>query len=172
MKLVKGTLMGVGVVALIASLMNIVAPKAVHAAVAALVEVANTPTTAVPTVAAPAASQLYFSSCTASYGGSGNATCNFAPVPAGQTLFIESASIHSSSSPGADPASAWIAADGITFVPMVQQAAFPGSDNFAGSLAGRIWAKAGTPLFCYVALNNNSGGGLQCAISGYLAPAQ
>src|SRR5215471_17367047 len=51
------------------------------------VQVANTPTSAVPTVAAPAASQLYRASCTGSYDGRDIAACFFPTVPAGQTLF-------------------------------------------------------------------------------------
>jgi hypothetical protein len=44
----KKLLMGIGAVALAGTLLNLVAPKAVHAAVAALVEVANTPANPVP----------------------------------------------------------------------------------------------------------------------------
>jgi hypothetical protein len=44
----KKLLMGVGAVALAGTLLTLVAPKAVHAAVAALVEVANTPANPVP----------------------------------------------------------------------------------------------------------------------------
>jgi len=50
MKFAKGLLMGIGALALAASLMDLVAPKAVHGAVAALVQVANT-------AAAPAITQ-------------------------------------------------------------------------------------------------------------------
>ncbi len=48
MKFVKKLLMGIGAVALAGTLLTLVAPKAVHAAVAALVEVANTPANPVP----------------------------------------------------------------------------------------------------------------------------
>jgi len=48
MKLVKNLLMGFGAVALAGTLLSLVAPKAVHAAVAALVLVTNTPANPVP----------------------------------------------------------------------------------------------------------------------------
>jgi len=48
MRFMKRLLMGIGAVALAGTLLTLVAPKAVHAAVAALVEVANTPANPVP----------------------------------------------------------------------------------------------------------------------------
>ena len=48
MKLARRLLMGLGSVALVASFLILVAPKTAHAVVAALVEVANTPTNPVP----------------------------------------------------------------------------------------------------------------------------
>ena len=44
MRFAKAILMGIGALALVASLMNLMAPKAVRAAAATLVEVANTVT--------------------------------------------------------------------------------------------------------------------------------
>ncbi len=44
--------MGVGAVALAAMFLSVAAPKAVHATVAALVQVVNTPTSAIPGVQA------------------------------------------------------------------------------------------------------------------------
>jgi hypothetical protein len=49
MRLAKGMLMGIGALALVASMMTLVAPKAVRAAAAALVQVTNTMANAVPT---------------------------------------------------------------------------------------------------------------------------
>src|ERR1039457_1175895 len=48
MRFMKRLLVGIGAVALAGTLLTLVAPKAVHAAVAALVEVANTPANPVP----------------------------------------------------------------------------------------------------------------------------
>jgi hypothetical protein len=111
--------------------------------------IANTPTTAVPTVAAPAASQLYESSCTGFFNGGSAIIYTFAPPPAGHTLFIETASILYSSTSGQVPVSALIANANNGFsiaIPMVQQ----GGGNFVGALA---WANLGqsgrdTQLLC------------------------
>ena len=93
MKLVKGMLMGIGAIALVASLLNLVAPKAVHGAVAALVDVANT--TAAPALTldiSKSASQHVELSCAP-------AGCfllsSFLPyvVPAGQNLVVTSVDI-------------------------------------------------------------------------------
>jgi len=145
-------------------------------AITGKVQVENTPTSAVPTVAAPAASQLYTAQCTGGYNGSFNAQCTFPLVPAGQTLFIETESIRSTSEPGADPTEAFLAVGPEIFVPMIQQASLPGfADNFTGTVAGKVFSRGGTtgPI-CIVNLNKNSitGGGITCSISGYLAPAQ
>ena len=48
MRFMNRLLMGIGAVALAGTLLTLVAPKAVHATVAALVDVANTPTNPVP----------------------------------------------------------------------------------------------------------------------------
>ena len=48
MRFMKRLLVGIGAVALAGTLLTLLAPKAVHAAVAALVEVANTPANPVP----------------------------------------------------------------------------------------------------------------------------
>jgi hypothetical protein len=136
--------------------------------------IANTPTTAVPTVAAPAASQLYESSCTGFFNGGSGMICTFAPPPAGHTLFIETASIRSSPTSGQAPVNALIkntnnGVSGVSIaIPMVQQ----GGGSFTGTLAGRIWVKAGETPTCSVLQNNNDSGGALCSIIGYLVPAQ
>ena len=101
MKLVKGTLMGIGALALVASLLNLVAPKAVHGAVAALVDVANT--TAAPAITldiSKSASQHVELEC-------GSAGCfvfsSLATpyvVPAGQNLVVTSVDIDTTGSSG------------------------------------------------------------------------
>jgi hypothetical protein len=168
--------MGIGAIALVGSLMNIVAPKAVHAAVAALVQVVNTPTTAVPTVAAPAANQLYASHCDAANSpGTFSVQCAFDPPPAGQTLFIETMSITCNSPHGSPPVQTTISnGSGVQQnIPMVFQGTSNGIDFFAGALTGRIWVKAGTTPTCSVFPNTDIGNFfINCGISGYLAPAQ
>ena len=59
MQFTKRLLTGLGAVALAAMLLSLAAPKAVHAIVAALVEVTNTPANPVPT----ADCLLYTSRC-------------------------------------------------------------------------------------------------------------
>jgi len=67
MRFAKRLLMGVGAAVLAGLLGVAIAPKAAHAVVAALVQVVNTPTSAIPTVLAPAASNIYISSCSGLY---------------------------------------------------------------------------------------------------------
>ena len=167
--------MGIGALALIASLMDFAAPKAVHAAAALLVEVANTPTSSVPMVAAPAASQLYSSSCTNYWSGGSGIGCFFAPPPAGKTLFIETMSISSvTDSAAVGPAEAEINSNNgsgySVYIPMVQQV---GGSYFVGTVAGRMWVKAGESPDCFVqSWGNSQSGGITCNAIGYLAPAQ
>jgi hypothetical protein len=178
MNLFRKALLPLAGAAVIVLVFSISGPQAVHAVVATLVQVQNTPTTAVPTVAAPAASQLYISTCTGNYDGQAYARCSFDPVPAGQTLFIETESIWSDTGPS-QPWTAYIApyiaTSGVgnpVYVPMVQQATDGGDQNFSGTLAARLWAKPGATPSCFVGVNQNGGGTIQCTISGYLAPAQ
>jgi hypothetical protein len=72
MRLIKRLLMGFGAVALVGTLLTLVAPKAVHAAVAALVEVANTSANPVPNadVNAPGEEPFQTLMCTAVGSGS------------------------------------------------------------------------------------------------------
>jgi hypothetical protein len=72
MKFVKNLCMGIGAVSLAAVLLTLVAPKAVHAAVATLVEIANTAANPVPNtdVNAPGEEPLQTELCSA-IGGSG-----------------------------------------------------------------------------------------------------
>lgn len=180
MNLLRKALVPLAGAAIIVLVLSIGGPRAVHAVVAALVQVENTPTSAVPTVAAPAASQLYSSSCRAGFGTSNSATCTFTTVPAGQTLFIETESIRVNPSHGIDPILAAIEPVGPLgsqiYLPIVQQAVdILGNDTFLGTTAGRIWAQAGAIPNCVVSLVSPPdlflSGGIACTISGYLAPA-
>jgi len=180
MKIIKGTFIVIGALALIASLMNFVAPKAVHAAAAALVvDVANTPTTAVPVVLAPAASQLYSSSCTHSGFATGEgASCSLTAPPAGKTLFIETVSIEAGFDNGDVVYNAFVTTTSdfqtnAVFIPMLQQGVLFGEAYSVGTAAVRVWVASGVTPSCFLSLNNISeSGGFTCNISGYLAPAQ
>lgn len=103
MNFAKRLLMVAGAGALAGILALAVAPKTAHALVAALVQVSNTPSSAVPVVHAPAASTVYFATCEGVFSGLSQAECSTPPVPAGRSLVIEAASIFSQTSSGADP---------------------------------------------------------------------
>src|SRR5579871_298652 len=98
-----------GVVAA-AAIVTIISPRAVHAITAAMVQVVNTPTNALPTVHAPAASQLYSSYCYGSFSNPypNSASCQLAAVPAGQSLVIETVSTAISPDKGIYPFQAQI----------------------------------------------------------------
>jgi hypothetical protein len=150
-------------------------PRTATAIVATLVQVANTPTTAIPAVHAPSASELYVYTCVANYGGNSSASCSFPTVPAGKTLIAEAFSISSASSPGADPSQAYLCTENTChiafFVPMFQQASAQGADFFTGAI-GAHFSMVTTPA-CVVQLSASSGSNFSfnCTISGYLVPA-
>jgi len=91
MQFAKRLLMGVGAVALAAMVLSLTAPKAVHGMVAALVQVANTNETPVPTEEALGTQTLVQFSCPADEGTSpgiiNSKTCY--TVPAGSRAVIE-----------------------------------------------------------------------------------
>jgi len=109
--------MGIGAVALAASLMTLVAPKSVHAAVAALVQVANTTASPANTEdISKQANQLVHLVCDLAVTGSGFTNCFNSPpngvitgsqysVPAGQNLVINEVDIHQVDGPSASQVS-------------------------------------------------------------------
>jgi hypothetical protein len=90
MRFLKNFLMGIGAVALAAALVNLLAPQAVHATVAALVQVANTATNPVLTSSIddpgrnPYVEFQYAPSCI----NQGICTLSFSAVPAGKRLVL------------------------------------------------------------------------------------
>jgi hypothetical protein len=182
MQFAKRLLMGVGAAALAAILGMAIAPKAAHALVAALVQVANTPTTAIPVVHAPAASDVYVGTCVAYFRADAGNTCVLPPAAAGKTLIIENASIVTQTETGADPTSAAIITGGGSaeisyYIPMQLQAPQFGIDDYTGQLQGRITVPSigpsyGIPVSCIVQLGQNSSyGEMYCTVSGYMIPA-
>lgn len=120
-------------------------PRTAHALVATLVQVANTPTTAIPTVQAPAASALQVTSCIGSFNGTGFASCALSPgVPAGKTLIAEAVSIESITYAGADPSDAFVSTgppvlgpvSPILYIPMFRQSTtnFPATSTSTNPL--------------------------------------
>src|SRR5262249_32949074 len=103
----------------------------------------------------------------------GAAGCNFPTVPIGQTLFVESLTINSQSSLGADPNQARISNGSVSaYIPMIRQASAFGADFFIGAMAGRISFLEGETPECAVFLAASSNAGITCSLYGYLAPAQ
>lgn len=109
MRFLKRGFIAAGALALAAMFLNFVAPKAVHAAVAALVQVANT--TASPAIVSdmddpgriPYQAQLAGSTgsqCSSSY----DCTFRFAPVPTGHRLVVQHVSAYIQVKSGSAPA--------------------------------------------------------------------
>lgn len=179
MNILRKAMVPAASVAAIVLVIAVATPRAVHAVVATLVDVANTPTSAVPTVLAPAASRLYSSSCSGTFGVSATfATCDFETVPAGETLIVETESIFAGVDYGVGLQFAQIS-NGTTILrmPLVLQSsgANGGSDQYVAALTARIWVKAQQTPQCEVLLtgfNSDSFNNLSCSIFGYLVPAQ
>lgn len=180
MKTARRFLLPVSAMAVLAIAFALVNPKAVHAVAAAFVQVANTPANAVPMMAAPAQSQLYHSACSASYAGQYQSYCTLTPVPAGQTLFIETVSVFSESDVGRDPILVRVGphlqpdnTNALLYVPLFQQKSLQNFDNFVGIVSARVAVSAADLPQCGAMLSGTSNNGfLTCEVSGYLAPAQ
>jgi hypothetical protein len=134
--------------------------------------VTNTPTTSIPVVQAPIGTNIYDNQCTSTTGG-----CVFPSIPSGMVLYVESFSIQTNSTPGADPSMA-----GITdtlgsgaifpphFIPMIAQQPSSAGDSYVGQMAGTVHLPAGTPG-CEVFLGVAGSVSMTCALFGYLVPA-
>jgi hypothetical protein len=95
MKTFKRSLMGLGIVLLVAVSLQLFAPKAVHAIVSTLVTVANSSANPVPTLAVdnPAKTPFFASAtCKNSAGGDQCSAQNFLAVPAGMTAVVQDVS--------------------------------------------------------------------------------
>ena len=195
MNLIRRFVLPFAGVAAIAMLIAKASPRAVHAVTAALVQIVNTPTNAVPSIHAPAASQLYHGVCygywqVALVGGSYNATahCSLPAIGSGQILFIEQVSASTGTAIGSVP-------DGVTlydptagssnfvFVPLLKQATIGAFDVYMGNAGGvRVGFPGPTQPTCTADVAGSGGtsmppsegigGRLTCSISGYLTPAQ
>ena len=179
MNFVKKILMLAGAGALAGISAIAIAPKTAHGLVAALVQVTNTPSSAVPIMQAPPASNIYLETCHAAFSGSSQVICSMPPVPSGRSLIIEAASIVSQTSTGADPGLAQIfvpESQSVFAIPLQSQATFVGIDNYVGQLQGRLSyptvGNSGLTPTCTVLLNTGSSAGeMFCVISGYTIPA-
>jgi hypothetical protein len=141
----------------------------------ASISVANRPTNAIPVVQAPIGTNIHNNTC--SNTSEGNSGCVFPPIQTGMVLYVESASIQTYSTTGADPSLA-----GITetlgsgaifpphFIPMIAQQPSSAGDSYVGQMVGTVHLPAGTPG-CEVFLGGTGTVTITCALFGYLVPA-
>ncbi|MGB0035008.1 MAG: hypothetical protein WBP79_05995 [Candidatus Acidiferrales bacterium] len=159
-------------------LIGALAPKATRGVVAAFVQVVNTPTSAIPVVQAPPASELYASDCEGAFINNAS-VCEFTMVPLGKTLVAESISVSSTSPIGIDPTGALVRPTSGSlhiWIPLIQQAPNLGTgfNSYMGSSAGRVAFVGGTVPLCVVEVypfDTTGSGGTDCAMYGYLVPA-
>jgi hypothetical protein len=155
-------------------------PRTAHAITATMVQVVNTPTTAIPAVQAPASSTLYSHSCVGDQffpSAESTSTCTFPDLPDGQTLIVESISLAVTTN-GTAPEIAYISrADEIEsgparlFIPMSQQADnIGGYHNFIGASAARVYFHSAPGCGLTLANATAPQGAFICNIGGYLVP--
>ena len=178
MSFVRKVLLPVAGVIALALIVMIASPRAAHALAAALVQVANTPNTAVPTVQAPAANQIAAGHCEGviPLAVAGHAICYGPAVPADKTLVIETTSVDAYMSTGHPPVSVTVGGpgDAAIRVPMIRQGdLYSGVDHYVGTLVGaRVYLAAGKVPQCLVVTWSQTGNSFfTCDWSGYYVPA-
>jgi hypothetical protein len=183
MNLLRKALVPLTGVAVIALVLLVAGPRAVHALTATLVQVVNT----VPVVTAPSAPLLYESNCTGAFFSTQEGSCSFQTVPAGNTLFIDAVSIYlnsletgvgvqwalmltynigSSYPEGQGPSQG-----AALFIPLTKMA--PGfGQNYVGTItSANVWSANSPAPKCQVLLNGASETGVfSCTAWGHLAP--
>jgi len=190
MNLPRKALVPLAGAAIIVLVLSIGGPRAVHAVVATLVQVVNTPSSPVFNVAAPAANQLFASGCRHVFASATKASCSLDPVPAGQTLFIETISYNIEEAVNGLGTTPF---ESVSFAPqggevngtlflaptVVGVVSIPGSGLpantaiFHATASVRVGVMAGIMPMCSVTLLAASPtGGFFCYINGYLAPSQ
>jgi len=131
---------------------------------AALVQIANTPVSAVPTVQAPPQAQIYRSNCEAPFSGTSQASCNLTAVPSGQTLFVETVSMATGVSPVSSPyfgafrGSDYSGPGGSyrVYLPLIPQASTSGQSTFLGTVSARTPILGPDTPVCEMVLTNGS----------------
>ncbi len=186
MNLLRKALIPLTGVAVIALIISLAGPRAVHAITATLVSVVNT----VPVVVAPSAPLLYESNCVGAFGGTAEGTCTFRTVPAGNTLFIDAVSLYLNSLeptigvqwaqlqvynsgpsyPEGPPAGDAQNGNAL-FIPLMKNASGFGS-NYVGTItAATVWTANSPGPQCQILLNNSSSlASFSCSVWGHLAP--
>jgi len=173
MNLLRRFLLPLAGVAAVLFIISIATPRAVHAITAALVQIVNTPANAVPTVLAPAASQIYQETCS-QYMTSGNVgTCYLRAVPAGQTLFIDTLSFYLFTDHGNVAYEVYLAGDRKIWVPLSLPQTSSGLDAYTTTLSVRFTVPQSVQPQCTMYLKNMTAySAVLCTVSGYLAPSQ
>jgi hypothetical protein len=186
MNLLRKALVPLTGVAVIALVLLVAGPRAVHALTATLVQVVNT----VPVVTAPSAPQLYESNCTGSFGGTAEGSCSFQTVPAGNTLFIDAVSIYLNSletsigpqwalmltyNTGASYPEGQATAGGsqgvALFIPLTKMSPAFGQNYVGTTTSASVWSANSPGPKCQVLLNGESETGVfSCTAWGHLAP--
>jgi hypothetical protein len=138
----------------------------------ASISVANRPTNAIPVVQAPIGTNIYNNTC--SNTSEGSTGCVFPSIQTGMVLYVESASIQTYSTTGADPSLAGITEGLIApphFIPMIAQQPSSAGDSYVGQMVGAVHLPAGQPgceVFLGVATGTVT---ITCTLFGYLVPA-
>ena len=183
MNLLRKALVPLTGVAVIALVLLMAGPRAVHALTATLVQVVNT----VPVVTAPSAPLLYESNCTGAFFSTQEGSCSFQTVPAGNTLFIDAVSIYLNSvetgigpqwalmltyNTGASYPEGQGPSQGVAlFIPLTKMS--PGfGQNYVGTItSASVWSANSPAPKCQVLLNSASETGVfSCTAWGHLAP--
>jgi hypothetical protein len=183
MNLLRKALVPLTGVAVIALIISLAVPRAVHAITATLVSVVNT----VPVVVAPSAPLLYESNCTGAFFGTAEGTCTFQTVPAGNTLFIDAVSLYLNSLEPTigvqwallktyNTSSSYPQGQGgqdgnPLFIPLMKNAQGFGS-NYVGTItAATVWTVNSPGPKCEILLNGTSSlANFSCTVWGHLAP--
>jgi hypothetical protein len=183
MNLLRKAFLPLSGVAVIALVLLVAGPRAVHAITATLVQVVNT----VPVVTAPSAPLLYESNCVGAFGGTQEGSCSFQTVPAGNTLFIDAVSIYLNSLETGvgvqwsllltyNTGSSYPEGQGPTqgsalFVPLTKTANGFGQ-NYVGTItSASVWSANSPATKCQILLNGESDTGeFSCNVWGHLAP--
>jgi hypothetical protein len=149
MKFAKRLLMGVGAVALAAIVLTVMAPKEVHATVAALVQVVNTPTNPVPTLNTENPARAPFQAFCTTFG---SGFCSWT-VPAGKSMVIEFVNTQVFVPTGsANNASSLLfttaggTAGAFTMAPGTHVVTQFGDDGYVANASVRLYADPGTTI--------------------------
>ena len=180
MNLVKKVLMFVGFVVLASALVSVLSPKATHALVATLVQVANTSANPVPNkdVDFPVRAVIQSPNCIGNAYPPGNVYASCSPsytVPAGQRFAIEQLEAFCFTPKGNNLTQAFIqiseqGSDTSHYLPLTSQGDFEGQTEFIENQQVRYYADPGSTIR-FQATTSDATGATSCTyqVNGYLA---